>query len=441
MSDDPGLLKRAADERRRKRSRAAVAPSVTSNTDGNVAEKPAEELCQANIPFVVEEMISTPKRRAVEESSSLHQRQDDAPLLKAATSLRLPELQHRIALRNQQVIATLAQRAQLNRTNEAERQRLIAEAAALQEGNNVNVPRVSFLGIAEHLRIHAEQLFTEANNASFMPKAVDMYADPSYSNRRRGGEEVYRKLVNSFASFPEPPTPFQWKLFAATCSACAPLIFGPAFFNDPQRWLKLVGGKFTDGIVGILTGRKTGKSTGLAYIIITLMFHISAFRCIISSKTLEQARIILTTVQALITRHPEWSSNFEIVESRATALVIRGPDRTLRVIESRCGSGEVRGPILFFPSVVWISDGGGGTHARRVSQVTCVEFWSLFVVITTPIRRYRGRGKNGPWCGAHGSALVQSGEHRAGKHSRVCGRNSATRLGRHAAHAARASCR
>ena len=92
--------------------------------------------------------------------------------------------------------------------------------------------------------------------------------------------------MEAFSSFPEPPTPFQWKIFQAVCSANAPTIIGNAFFNDPERWIKMIGGRYTDGIVGILTGRKTGKSTGLAYVIITLMFVVCISLCIVSKTPL-----------------------------------------------------------------------------------------------------------------------------------------------------------
>ena len=107
-----------------------------------------------------------------------------------------------------------------------------------------------------------------------------------------------------------------------------------------------------DGIVGILTGRKTGKSTGLAYILICLMLcvrketarassltaQISSFKAIVSSKTLEQAKIILSCVKSLISRHPLFrEGGYTIVESRATCVSIRGPDGTIRVLDARCG--------------------------------------------------------------------------------------------------------
>ena len=230
---------------------------------------------------------------------------------------------------------------------------------AREEADNVNEnkapERVSFLPATERVVIWAEKISTEYRKMLFTPTVVDSYNDPYFNYRRSSGEEAYSAMVEAFSAFPEPPTPFQWKIFQAVCSANAPTIIGPAFFNDPERWIRMIGGRYTDGIVGILTGRKTGKSTGLAYVIICLLFVVSAFKCIVSSKILDQAKIILTTVRTLIQRHPWFKSRgYSIFESRATCLSIRGPDGTIRTIESKCGNGEVRVPTCTFFVFFWL---------------------------------------------------------------------------------------
>lgn len=222
---------------------------------------------------------------------------------------------------------------------------------AREEVDNVNSgpQRVSFLPATERVVIWAEKISNEYRRMLYTPELVDSYNDPYFNHRRSGGEEAYAAMVDSFSAFPEAPTPFQWKIFQAVCSANAPTIIGPSFFNDPERWIKLIGGRYTDGIVGILTGRKTGKSTGLAYVIICLLFVVSAFKCVVSSKILDQAKIILTTVRTLIHRHPWFKrKGYSIFESRATCLSIRGPDGTIRTIESKCGNGEVRFSLILY---------------------------------------------------------------------------------------------
>lgn len=207
--------------------------------------------------------------------------------------------------------------------------------------------RISFLPLVERVRIHAEKIKDEREKCNSIPRLSVSYGDSRYNERPSDGETVYKQLLECFISFKDQPTAFQHKLFTAIASACAPLIFGEEFFSDPARCLQIIGGRFTDGLVGILTGRKTGKSTGLAYIAICLMFVIKKFKGIIVSKTLEQAKIILDTVKGLIQSHPWWSAGgYRVIESRATALVIQGPDGSLRVLEARCGSGEVRIPPL-----------------------------------------------------------------------------------------------
>jgi hypothetical protein len=232
-------------------------------------------------------------------------------------------------------------------------------AETMQRNPNISraPKRISFMPLVERLRIQATKIKEDYERAIFVPRLSSSFGDPSFNDRTRDGEQVFRQILKAFVSFPDPPTPFQHKLFAACASACAPMIFGEEFFSDPTRCLSIIGGRYTDGIVGVLTGRKTGKSTGLAYIAIAFMFVIKNWKGIIVSKTLEQAKIILDTIKGLIQVHPLWAElGFKVVESRATALVIQSKDRSLRWIESRCGSGEVR---VVTPSSFWCRSGLG----------------------------------------------------------------------------------
>lgn len=256
-----------------------------------------------------------------------------------------------------------------------ERKEAMARVEAMLQSNpevSRAPKRVSFLPLVERVRIHAEKIKAERDRCCYIPRLSASYADARYNERPSDGEAVYRRLLECFISFKDPPTAFQHKLFTAVSSACAPLIFGEEFFSDPARCLQIIGGRFTDGIVGILTGRKTGKSTGLAYIAICLMFVIKRFKSIIVSKTLEQAKIILDTVKGLLQSHPWWSTGgYRVMESRATALTINGPDGSLRVLEARCGSGEVRlSPSLlhspFFSLLLLLHYPG----ARRCAGIT-----------------------------------------------------------------------
>ncbi len=249
--------------------------------------------------------------------------------------------------------------AERRRADQREAEARIAET--LERNPNVaRAPkRVSMLGIVERVRRHAEALRAEHERARYVPHITESYHDPHYNDRPSDGEQVYQRLLECFAAFPKPPTHFQHKLFTAAMSACAPMIFGDAFFSDPARYMELIKGTFTDGIAGALTGRKTGKSTGVAYIVICLMFCIKRFQCVVTSKTQIQAQIILDTVKGLIQTHPMWKAwGFTIEETRANALVIRGPDGSLRKLEARCGSGEVRRPFhprppLQLQATVW----------------------------------------------------------------------------------------
>ncbi len=277
---------------------------------------------------------------------------------------RLQEIRRMVSQRNHEITRVLVLESAVNAQADAqkEKERRDAQLRATAKQQDSNLPaRITFLPLSRRFKLHAEKIATEHREGKGVPTIVESFGNPLFNATISNGEEVYQRIVECFQVFPEPATPFQWEIFSATMSACAPIIIGSAFFMDPARWMRLIGGRFTDGVVGILTGRKTGKSTGLAYVIITLMLNISSFQAIVSSKTLEQAKIILTTVKALIQRHPHFrGKGYTVEESRATCFVIKSTnDGTLRRLESRCGNGEVR-------SCYSIRERGSGQTSKKV---------------------------------------------------------------------------
>lgn len=224
---------------------------------------------------------------------------------------------------------------------------------------------VDFTPAVRRLSDHAAELCKKYLPMLYIPRVSRSFADPVYDQRSYSGNDVHSNLKSVLETFPDPPTQFQWKLADATFAATAPLIYGEEYNIDPEYINDRHGWRFTDGVVGVLTGRKTGKSTGLAMICIAYMFVISGFRGAVASRTLEQAKIIVKTVQQLVKRHPWFKEHgFRVGQMRATYVSIIGPDETERSIEAKCGDGNVSRLLLlsFFSfrepegGVLWLLD-------------------------------------------------------------------------------------
>jgi hypothetical protein len=125
-----------------------------------------------------------------------------------------------------------------------------------------------------------------------IPPLHESVMDPAYGLRGQGGDEVLAALESVFSQFFDKPTRFQWAMFRATCCAAKALIYGDEYFADPNWVLERNGWDDDCDLVGILTGRKTGKSTGLAMIALTFMFVIAGVRIVVGSRTLAQSCIV-----------------------------------------------------------------------------------------------------------------------------------------------------
>jgi hypothetical protein len=164
----------------------------------------------------------------------------------------------------------------------------------------------------------AKTFATRFNNMRRMPTVPESFAEPAYQLRAQGGDEVLRQLRSVFSRFPDKPTKFQWMIFDATCCAAKALIYGEEYFGDPNWVLERNGWSDDNDIAAVLTGRKTGKSTGLAMTALSFMFVIPGFRGVVGSRTLEQALIIPDLAKQLISRHPDFQGmGLEVRDMRA----------------------------------------------------------------------------------------------------------------------------
>ena len=92
---------------------------------------------------------------------------------------------------------------------------------------------------------YIDKLCKRFNNMCYIPRIEDSFADPAYEIRGFAGDEVLRSLRSVYSRFPEPPTPFQWKMFDATCCAGKRLIYGSEYDADPNWVLERNG--WTEG--------------------------------------------------------------------------------------------------------------------------------------------------------------------------------------------------
>jgi hypothetical protein len=193
-------------------------------------------------------------------------------------------------------------------------------------------------------RTYANRLCEQYRRAFFLPSIYSVLAEPDVRMSGTTGDEVLRTLRHVYASFPEPPTPFQWKIFEAMCCAASALIYGQEKSQDPNWVLERNNWVEDDGIVGILTGRKTGKSTALAMCHLTFMMVIRGYRGVNASRTLEQAVIIIDLARQLVRRHPHMKlAGLRVEQVRQRFLSIVSADGSWSSsLEAKCGDGAVR---------------------------------------------------------------------------------------------------
>lgn len=191
-----------------------------------------------------------------------------------------------------------------------------------------------------------------------LPIKAHAYADPFYTQRISNGDEVLARMREVIEGFPDKPTSMQ-RRFLEKCLACMMLlIYGQEAINDPESVLRRNGWDAMNGVLALLTGRKTGKSTVCAMLCIVVMMCIRSAQIIVTSRTLKQAQIILNTVRVLVRVHPLFKKwGFKMGElSNTTTLTFEGPDGSTRQIEasmtlfllrmiaykiSECGDGTV----------------------------------------------------------------------------------------------------
>ncbi len=178
----------------------------------------------------------------------------------------------------------------------------------------------------------------------YLPPIAKRLGEPDFAVRRYSGDEVIRRLRSTFARFPDPPTPFQWKIFEAMLCAAKALIYGQEYDSDPNWVLERNGWSEDNDIVAVLTGRKTGKTTGLAMAHLAFMMVIRGYRSVNASRTLEQSMIVVDLANQLAPMHPMIKElGMRIEPARARRIAISSPtEGWTSTLEAVCGEGNVR---------------------------------------------------------------------------------------------------
>jgi hypothetical protein len=219
--------------------------------------------------------------------------------------------------------------------------------------------KVSYREHIQRFAHHIELLWRDYAQQSYAPPAALSFRDPLYDHQGLKGDEVLQRMRLVAQLFPDAPTPSQWRIIEGSLCAMAALIFSEEWDRDRQAIMDRLHWQDYHGILAVLTPRKFGKTTCLAYIIIMILFCISGARVLLVSRTRPQAMIGLDMVRSLLVIHPlleKWG--FKLKEFRATAVTIEAPDGSRRTVEVRSGEATVSGFYFVLARLLARSRGG-----------------------------------------------------------------------------------
>lgn len=145
--------------------------------------------------------------------------------------------------------------------------------------------RVSYSGYVAKFRAHVSDMWEDYAQWAYAPPVDASFAEVLYEHRGMRGDEVMARMRDVAFNFPDPPTPPQWKIIDASFCAMGALIFGDEWQVDREAILRRHSWRDYYGILGVLTPRKFGKTTCLAYIVILVLFCISGAKVLVVSRT------------------------------------------------------------------------------------------------------------------------------------------------------------
>lgn len=161
------------------------------------------------------------------------------------------------------------------------------------------------------------------------------------------GHEIVRQMRLDINRFHQSPTDFQRELIDFTMQLAGPRIYGLEWKTNQlaiKRYNNWTG--VFHGIGAVMTGRKEGKSTGLALAAALIMFNIPRVRIALFSKTQAQAGIILGMAKDLLANHAR-STQFKLDGNKEVNSIRHMETGDFRVVTAYSGSADVSF-FLFF---------------------------------------------------------------------------------------------
>ena len=200
---------------------------------------------------------------------------------------------------------------------------------------------------------------TEYEPRSFLMTRAQMLSSPLLRQMYEplsSGHAIVRQMQLDIDGFSPQPTDFQRQVIDFTTQLSAPRIYGREWKTN-QLSIKRINGwtETYHGIGALMTGRKEGKSTGLAMVTVISLFNIPSGKIALFSKTQQQARIILGMAKELAQAHAR-NGEFRIDTNKDEILVTHIATKNRRICTAYSGSADVS---LLFYLVCFCLFGGG----------------------------------------------------------------------------------
>jgi len=194
-----------------------------------------------------------------------------------------------------------------------------------------------------------ERQMREFEPRSFLMSRAEILGNPMMRQMYEpmsDGHQIVRQMNLDIDAFSPQPTDFQRQLIDFTIQLAAPRIYGREW-RTHQLAIKRVNGwtESYHGIGAVMTGRKEGKSTGLAMVTTIALFNLPSAKIALFSKTLQQARIILGMSKELAQNHGR-TADFKIETNADQIKVTHLATGNVRLCTAYSGSADVS--LLFF---------------------------------------------------------------------------------------------
>ena len=197
-----------------------------------------------------------------------------------------------------------------------------------------------------------DRQLSEYEPRSFLMTRAQMLGSPLLRQMYEplsSGHSIVRQMQQDIEGFSPQPTDFQRQVIDFTTQLSAPRIYGREWKTN-QLAIKRINGwtETYHGIGALMTGRKEGKSTGLAMVTVISLFNIPSGKIALFSKTQQQARIILGMAKELAQAHAR-SGDFRIDTNKDEILVTHIATKNRRICTAYSGSADVS----FFCFCLW----------------------------------------------------------------------------------------